>query len=65
MAASYPQVLIAQRTYFQVQADYIQALTKLRQKEAAIRGLLLTGLPDPRGGALAPFAGVTGEEAGE
>ena len=43
MAAAYPQVLIAQRTFFQVQADYIQALVDFRKKAVALQGLLLTG----------------------
>lgn len=43
MAASYPQVLIAQRTLFQVQAEYARALVDLRQGLTGIRGFLLMG----------------------
>ncbi|MGH9774792.1 MAG: TolC family protein [Candidatus Acidiferrales bacterium] len=41
-AAAYPQVLIAQRTFFQLQASYIAALRDLWTNAAAIQGLLLT-----------------------
>ena len=41
MAAAYPQVLIAQRTLFQLHADYVHALVNLRQTVVQIRGLLL------------------------
>jgi len=43
MAASYPQVLIAQRTLFQVQTEYARALVDLRRTGVGIRGFLLTG----------------------
>jgi len=43
MAASYPQVLIAQRTLFQSRADYIEALVDLRQSLVLIQGMLLSG----------------------
>lgn len=43
MAASYPQVLIAQRTLFQVQAEYARALVDLRRTGVSLRGFLLTG----------------------
>jgi cobalt-zinc-cadmium efflux system outer membrane protein len=46
MAASYPQVLIAQRTLFQVKEDYLRALVKLRQSATLIEGFLLTGALD-------------------
>jgi len=42
MAAAYPQVLIAQRTLFQVRADYVHALVTVRQNVVEIEGLLLT-----------------------
>jgi cobalt-zinc-cadmium efflux system outer membrane protein len=42
MAAAYPQVLIAQRTLFQVRTDYVQAVVSLRQSLVEIEGLLLT-----------------------
>lgn len=41
MAAAYPQVLIAQRTLFQLQADYEEALVNLWQAVVEIRGFLL------------------------
>ena len=48
MAASYPQVLIAQRTLFQLQADYIAALDNLWANAIALQGFLLTdGLETP------------------
>jgi outer membrane protein, heavy metal efflux system len=43
MAASYPQVLIAQRTLFQVQVEYSRSLIALRQSMIGLRGFLLTG----------------------
>jgi len=43
MAASYPQVLIAQRTLFQVEVEYARALVELRRAGASLRGFLLEG----------------------
>ncbi len=43
MAASYPQVLIAQRTLFQVRTDYVASLVELWQSVTEIRGMLLAG----------------------
>lgn len=43
MAASYPQVLIAQRTLFQARTEYVGALVELWQNVAKLRGLLLVG----------------------
>jgi len=43
MAASYPQVLIAQRTLFQVEAEYARALISVRQSGVGLRGFLLSG----------------------
>lgn len=49
MAASYPQVLISQRTMFQVREQYLNALVDLRQNAIQIEGFLLTGgLDAPR-----------------
>jgi cobalt-zinc-cadmium efflux system outer membrane protein len=46
--AAWPQVLVAQRTYFQISVDYIEALDELRSAETAILGLLLVdGLDEP------------------
>lgn len=41
-AAAYPQVLIAQRTLFQLQTSYINALENGWMNAAALQGLLLT-----------------------
>src|SRR5206468_4232178 len=38
MAGAYPQVLISQRTLFQLEADYVQALENAWQSALAIRG---------------------------
>ena len=48
MAAAYPQVLISQRTLFQLEADYVQALENVWQSSVAIRGFgLMDGLAEP------------------
>jgi len=48
MAAAYPQVLISQRTLFQLQTDYIAALESLWGNSIALKGFLLTdGLEAP------------------
>ncbi|MBX9681130.1 MAG: TolC family protein [Gemmataceae bacterium] len=48
--AAWPQVLVAQRTYFQLSNDYTNALFDLRRAEVEIRGLLLVdGLMSPPG----------------
>lgn len=47
MAAAYPQVLIAQRTLFQVEVEYARALIQLRQRAIELRGFLLEGGLDP------------------
>jgi cobalt-zinc-cadmium efflux system outer membrane protein len=50
MAAAYPQVLISQRTLFQLEADYIQALENAWQSSLVIRGFgLMDGLSKPLG----------------
>jgi cobalt-zinc-cadmium efflux system outer membrane protein len=43
MAAAYPQVLIAQRTLFQVEVEYARALIQLRETAVRLRGFLLEG----------------------
>ncbi len=54
MAGAYPQVLISQRTLFQLQADYIQALEDAWQGALEIRGFgLMDGLSEPISHALA------------
>lgn len=47
MAAAYPQVLIAQRTLFQVEVEYARALVRLRDTTVRLRGFLLDGGLDP------------------
>lgn len=49
MAAAYPQVLIAQRTMFQVREKYLDALVELRSNAIRIEGFILTGALDPPG----------------
>jgi cobalt-zinc-cadmium efflux system outer membrane protein len=49
MAAAYPQVLIAQRTLFQVRADHIRALVDAWQNATRIQGYLLMGGLDAPG----------------
>ena len=43
MAAAYPQVLISQRTLFQLRTEYVSSLVELWQNVTQLRGLLLTG----------------------
>jgi len=43
MAAAYPQVLVSQRTLFQLQLAYIQSLGELWQSSAKLRHFTLTG----------------------
>lgn len=48
--AAWPQVLVAQRTFFQISVDYVEALDEMRRAEIAILGLLLVdGLDKPPG----------------
>jgi len=48
MGISYPQLLLAQHTYFQAQTDYINALEELWTRSIALQGFLLTdGLEAP------------------
>lgn len=48
MAAAYPQVLLAQHTYFQLQAAYVDALARLWESAISIQGYALTdGLAKP------------------
>ena len=50
MAGAYPQVLISQRTLFQLEADYVQALSGAWQSSLLIRGFgLMNGLMAPGG----------------
>jgi cobalt-zinc-cadmium efflux system outer membrane protein len=43
MAAAYPQVLVSQRTLFQLQLGYIQSLGQLWQSAAQLRHFTLGG----------------------
>jgi len=54
MAGAYPQVLIAQRTLFQLEAEYVQALENMWQSALSIRGF---GLMDGLAGPLRPSTG--------
>lgn len=46
MAATWPQVLMSQRTLFQLEADYIQSLDNAWQNSLLIQGFGLTGALD-------------------
>jgi outer membrane protein, heavy metal efflux system len=50
MAAAYPQALIAQRTFFQTQAEYVRALVDVWRNATQLRGFMLTGALDAPGG---------------
>ena len=69
MAAAYPQVLIAQRTLFQVEVEYARALVELRRTAAGLRGFLLeggldaVGRPGEGGGRTEGFRLRSGNEA--
>ena len=43
MAAAYPQVLIAKRSYYQARAEYVDALVNLWHNGLNIQGFLLSG----------------------
>ncbi len=63
MAGAYPQVLISQRTLFQLQADYIRTLDSTWQSALLIRGFGLTdGLAGP-GSIPMKNSGTTGSYA--
>jgi cobalt-zinc-cadmium efflux system outer membrane protein len=49
-AAAYPEVLIAQRTLFQLQTSYISALENVWMNSITLQGLLLTGSLDAPAG---------------
>lgn len=58
MAASYPQVLVAQRTWFQLQVGYLEQLQRLWTSATTLQGFLLDqGLQAP-GSVLTPTMGV-------
>jgi cobalt-zinc-cadmium efflux system outer membrane protein len=57
MAGAYPQVLIAQRTLFQLEAEYVQALENVWQSSVVIRGFgLMDGLSGPVQSSMPPLA---------
>lgn len=58
-AAAYPQVLIAQRTVFQLQTSYVSALESAWVNATALQGLLLTGGLDTSPSSAADFAPPT------
>jgi len=66
MAAAYPQVLIAQRNWFQLQEEYARAAVNVWRSAVEIQGLLLMGgleapsLDEMGGPAVGPYPG--GEE---
>jgi cobalt-zinc-cadmium efflux system outer membrane protein len=68
MTAAYPQVLIARRTWLQVNVDYIASLERLYRAALPIQGLLVSGSVGEQGvfsGPLAlPGEGRTGPAAG-
>lgn len=55
MAAAYPQVLISQRTLFQLEAEYVQALDSAWQSALAIQGF---GLIDALSAPMTPSFGA-------
>jgi outer membrane protein, heavy metal efflux system len=52
MAAAYPQALIAQRTYFQTQTEYVRALVDVWRNSIQLQGFMLTGALDAPGGQI-------------
>jgi cobalt-zinc-cadmium efflux system outer membrane protein len=60
MAAAYPQALIAQRTFFQTQAEYVRALVDVWRNATQLQGFMLTGALDAPGGMSSGMSG-TGE----
>src|SRR5262245_53938522 len=50
MAAAYPQALIAQRTFFQTQAEYVRALVDVWRNATQLQGFMLTGALEAPGG---------------
>ncbi|MEP7274175.1 MAG: TolC family protein [Acidobacteriota bacterium] len=52
MAAAYPQVLIAQRTLFQVRVEYVRAMVNTWQSAVLLRGYLATGALDAPGSTM-------------
>lgn len=57
MGAAYPQVLVSQRTLFQLRAEYVESLVELWQNVAGLRGMLLTGGLDAPGAMAGTMTG--------
>ncbi len=65
MAAAYPQALISQRTLFQLEVDYVQALESAWQSSLGIRGFgLMDGLSMPMGSGGVGQVSTTGNQLG-
>ncbi len=62
MAAAYPQVLISQRTFFQVRAEYTRALVDVWQNAAQLQGFMLTGALDAPGGMSTETGATSGQD---
>ena len=69
MAAAYPQVLVSQRTLFQLQENYITALNDVWRNAISLQNMMLAGgLHAPASASLGPTAtnlpntGSTGTE---
>lgn len=59
MGAAYPQVLVAQRTYIQLSAEYLDALVRASRSAAALQGFLVGD------GLAAPGLDGTGDETAD
>jgi cobalt-zinc-cadmium efflux system outer membrane protein len=62
MGAAYPQVLLAQRTLFQLRAEYVSSLVELWQNVTELRGMLLAGGLDAPGGMAGAMSGQPGSK---
>jgi cobalt-zinc-cadmium efflux system outer membrane protein len=58
MAAAYPQALIAQRTYFQTQTEYVRALVDVWRNAIQLQGFMLTGALDAPGSMSSGIGGT-------
>jgi len=65
MAGAYPQVLISQRTLFQLESEYVQALENAWDSALAIRGFgLMDGLSEPVNRPIGAVGQPSGFETG-
>ena len=67
MAASYPQVLISQRTMFQVRNSYIESLVTVQNRATQLQGFLLTGgldAPSSQANTAAVHVQISGVRSG-